>query len=160
MGLASHEGLGHLRTSITRPVWPASAARAADKHGLAEALGSPGHDLALKGASGEPGWLKPEPPCFHGKQTVTSATELKAPSSVVSGTAPALVAASAASIRSSSLACSSATEKAGSGHACFAGSGVVVSAGSAPAGSSARRTTAERWSDGVASDCRLGPPLL
>ena len=38
----------------TRPVWPASAAQAADWPRLAEARGSLRHDLALKGASGEP----------------------------------------------------------------------------------------------------------
>ena len=38
----------------TRPIWPASAAQAADWPRLAEARGSLRHDLALKGASGEP----------------------------------------------------------------------------------------------------------
>ena len=38
----------------TRPVWLASAARAADGPGLAEARGSLRHALALKAASGEP----------------------------------------------------------------------------------------------------------
>ena len=38
----------------TRPIWPASAAQAADWPRLAEAQGSLRHDLALKGASGEP----------------------------------------------------------------------------------------------------------
>ena len=37
----------------TRPIWPASAAQAADWPRLAEAQGSLRHDLALKGASGE-----------------------------------------------------------------------------------------------------------
>eukprot|EP00964_Phaeocystis_antarctica_P105399 scaffold70427_cov57-Phaeocystis_antarctica.AAC.2 len=38
----------------TRPIWPASAAQAADWPRLAEARGSLRHDLALEGASGEP----------------------------------------------------------------------------------------------------------
>ena len=38
----------------TRPMWPASAARAAGWPRLAEARGSLRHDLVLKGASGEP----------------------------------------------------------------------------------------------------------
>eukprot|EP00964_Phaeocystis_antarctica_P076895 scaffold47607_cov77-Phaeocystis_antarctica.AAC.2 len=38
----------------TRPIWPASAAQAADWPRLAEAQGSLRHDLSLKGASGEP----------------------------------------------------------------------------------------------------------
>ena len=38
----------------TRPIWPASAAQAADWPRLAEAQGSLRHDLALEGASGEP----------------------------------------------------------------------------------------------------------
>ena len=38
----------------TRPIWPASAAQAADWPRLAEAQGSLRHDLSLNGASGEP----------------------------------------------------------------------------------------------------------
>eukprot|EP00964_Phaeocystis_antarctica_P062673 scaffold37565_cov74-Phaeocystis_antarctica.AAC.2 len=37
-----------------RPIWPASAAQAADWPRLAEAQGSLRHGLSLKGASGEP----------------------------------------------------------------------------------------------------------
>ena len=52
-----------------RPVWPASAAQAADFLSLADARGSPEQDLVPKEASGEPG-ARPEPPCsrhrWHG----------------------------------------------------------------------------------------------
>ena len=40
--------------SKASPIWPASAAQEADRPRLAEARGSLRHDLALKGASGEP----------------------------------------------------------------------------------------------------------
>eukprot|EP00964_Phaeocystis_antarctica_P052797 scaffold30932_cov86-Phaeocystis_antarctica.AAC.1 len=49
----------------TRPIWPASAAQAADWPRLAEARGSLRHDLALKGASGEPAGRGLSPLVFH-----------------------------------------------------------------------------------------------
>ena len=49
----------------TRPLWPASAAQAADWPRLAEARGSLRHDLALKGASGEPAGRGLSPLVFH-----------------------------------------------------------------------------------------------
>ena len=49
----------------TRPIWPASAAQAADWPRLAEARGSLRHNLALKGASGEPAGRGLSPLAFH-----------------------------------------------------------------------------------------------
>ena len=49
----------------TRPIWPASAAQAADWPRLAEARGSLRHNLALKGASGEPAGRVLTPLVFH-----------------------------------------------------------------------------------------------
>ena len=55
------------------PVWPASAARAADWPRPAEAPGSLSHALALKEASGEPAGRKAEPPCFRRTQAPSGA---------------------------------------------------------------------------------------
>eukprot|EP00320_Phaeocystis_rex_P001621 CAMPEP_0119060384 /NCGR_PEP_ID=MMETSP1178-20130426/4348_1 /TAXON_ID=33656 /ORGANISM="unid sp, Strain CCMP2000" /LENGTH=120 /DNA_ID=CAMNT_0007041481 /DNA_START=102 /DNA_END=464 /DNA_ORIENTATION=+ len=62
-------------------------------------------------------WKKRKPPAKKTK-TVVSATALKFPSSVVSGVAPARIAASAASRASTCFVWYSATVEAGSGHAC------------------------------------------
>ena len=49
----------------TRPIWPASAAQAADWPRLADVRGSLRHDLVLKGASGEPAGRGLSPLVFH-----------------------------------------------------------------------------------------------